>query len=171
MRYLLIVLGLSVFVIFFGLPSFAWDSLANILTNETGLTRQKVRLRAALISSLHNDGIGIVARGSQILQRRDISEEARWFAELKWQHWRFFGSRLFCSQVARQFVRNPKKMSRRGAIQRTANAAILVPRNPPGFRPRCLVVARIWEPASNDSYPHRYATMISTRLVTALFDV
>src|SRR6267143_871892 len=45
-------------------------------------------------------------------------------------------------QVARQSVRNPKKMSRRGATQRTDNAAILVlwtTRRPP----RCLVVEKI----------------------------
>ena len=48
-------------------------------------------------------------------------------------------------QVARQFVRNPKKMSRRGAIQRTANAAILVLRTT-GLPPRCLVVERICDP-------------------------
>src|SRR6266404_6280804 len=48
-------------------------------------------------------------------------------------------------QVARQFVRNPKKMSRRGATQRTVNAAILVLRTT-GLPPRCLVVERICDP-------------------------
>ena len=47
--------------------------------------------------------------------------------------------------VARQFVRNPKKMSRRGATQSTTNAAILVLRTT-GLPPRCLVVERICDP-------------------------